>query len=102
MSLNEYSNFFSDERRPGRPGGYSDAHQLFLGNLPHNASEHDLRQIFERYGRVADLRVHSKQNDRTKGPPGANNTRVPNYGFITFEDSSVVQKVLNDLVSNNK
>ncbi|XP_014205130.1 ras GTPase-activating protein-binding protein 2 isoform X2 [Copidosoma floridanum] len=84
-----------ERRRPG----YTDAHQLFLGNLPHNASENDLRQVFERYGRVADLRVHSKQNDRTKGPPGQgqNNTRVPNYGFITFEDSSVVSKVLDDL-----
>lgn len=87
------------ERRTGRPGGYTDAHQLFLGNLPHNASESDLRQVFERYGRVADLRVHSKQNDRTKGMPGPNNTRVPNYGFITFEDATVVSKVLADLVS---
>ncbi|XP_011505491.1 PREDICTED: ras GTPase-activating protein-binding protein 2 isoform X2 [Ceratosolen solmsi marchali] len=85
------------DRRTGRSVGYTDSHQLFLGNLPHNASENDLRQIFERYGRVADLRVHSKQTDRTKGPQGTNNTRVPNYGFITFEDSSVVNKVLDNL-----
>ncbi|KAL0105575.1 hypothetical protein PUN28_015807 [Cardiocondyla obscurior] len=86
------------ERRGTRPGQYSDAHQLFLGNLPHNASENDLRQVFERYGRVAELRVHSKPNDRCKGPQGGNNTaRVPNYGFITFEDQQVVTKVLNSL-----
>ncbi|KAL7306289.1 hypothetical protein TKK_0001720 [Trichogramma kaykai] len=85
------------ERRTSRPGGYTDAHQLFLGNLPHNASENDLRQVFERYGRVADLRVHSKPNGNAKGIQGQNNTRVPNYGFITFEDSTVVNKVLNDL-----
>ncbi|KMQ95685.1 ras gtpase-activating protein-binding protein 2 [Lasius niger] len=86
------------ERRGTRPGQYSDAHQLFLGNLPHNASENDLRQVFERYGRVAELRVHSKSNDRCKGPQGGNNTaRVPNYGFITFEDQQVVTKVLNSL-----
>ncbi|XP_032680732.1 ras GTPase-activating protein-binding protein 2 isoform X1 [Odontomachus brunneus] len=84
------------ERRGTRQ--YSDAHQLFLGNLPHNASESDLRQVFERYGRVAELRVHSKSNDRCKGPQGGNNTaRVPNYGFITFEDQQVVTKVLNSL-----
>lgn len=85
------------ERRGGaRPCQYGDAHQLFLGNLPHNATEQDLRQIFERYGRVADLRVHSKSNDRCKGPLGSNNTtKVPNYGFITFEDQQVVLKVLN-------
>ncbi|XP_015181642.1 PREDICTED: ras GTPase-activating protein-binding protein 2 isoform X1 [Polistes dominula] len=87
------------ERRGGtRPCQYSDAHQLFLGNLPHNASEHDLRQLFERYGKVADLRVHSKSSDRCKGPLGSNNnTKVPNYGFITFEDQLVVTKVLNSL-----
>ncbi|XP_011882052.1 PREDICTED: ras GTPase-activating protein-binding protein 2 isoform X2 [Vollenhovia emeryi] len=86
------------ERRGTRPGQYSDAHQLFLGNLPHNASENDLRQVFERYGRVAELRVHSKSNDRCKGPQGGNNTaRVPNYGFITFEDQQVVTKVLSSL-----
>lgn len=86
------------ERRSTRPGQYSDAHQLFLGNLPHNASENDLRQVFERYGRVAELRVHSKTNDRCKGPPGSNNAaRVPNYGFITFEDQQVVTKVLSSL-----
>ena len=84
---------FSDpERRSGRPNQFSDAHQLFLGNVPHHATETDLRQLFERYGKVAELRVHSKPNN--------NNVRVPNYGFITFEESQVVVKVLNDLVSS--
>jgi len=90
--------FLDGERRGTRAGQYSDAHQLFLGNLPHNASENDLRQVFERYGRVAELRVHSKSNDRCKGPQAGNNARVPNYGFITFEDQQVVTKVLNSLV----
>ncbi|XP_015588454.1 ras GTPase-activating protein-binding protein 2 isoform X2 [Cephus cinctus] len=83
------------ERRGGRSGQYGDAHQLFLGNLPHHASESDLRILFERYGKVAELRIHSKQNERSKGPQGATTTtRVPNYGFITFEDQQVVSKVL--------
>lgn len=94
--LKHYS--LDGERRGTRPGQYSDAHQLFLGNLPHNASENDLRQVFERYGKVAELRVHSKSNDRCKGPQAGNNARVPNYGFITFEDQQVVTKVLNSLV----
>lgn len=88
-----------NERRGGRPNNYTDAHQLFLGNLPHQATETELRTLFERYGRVADLRVHSKLNDRMKGQPGTAGTRVPNYGFITFEDQTVVAKVLGDLVS---
>lgn len=82
------------DRRGTRQSQYSDAHQLFLGNLPHNASEDDLRQVFERYGRVVELRVHSKSNDRCKGPQGNNTGKVPNYGFITFDDQEVVQKVL--------
>lgn len=77
-----------------RQSQYSDAHQLFLGNLPHNATEDDLRQIFEPFGRVVELRIHSKSNDRCKGPQGNNTGKVPNYGFITFEDQEVVSKVL--------
>ncbi|XP_066591823.1 ras GTPase-activating protein-binding protein 1 [Prorops nasuta] len=80
------------DRRGTRPGQYTDAHQLFLGNLPHNASESELREIFERYGKVVDLRIHSKTNDRSK--PQGGSIRVPNYGFITFEDPQVVTKLL--------
>ncbi|XP_031849751.1 ras GTPase-activating protein-binding protein 2 [Nomia melanderi] len=85
------------DRRGTRQSQYSDAHQLFLGNLPHNASEDDLRQIFEPYGRVVELRIHSKPNDRCKGPQGNNTGKVPNYGFITFEDKQVVSMVLQNL-----
>ncbi|KOC71064.1 Ras GTPase-activating protein-binding protein 2 [Habropoda laboriosa] len=86
------------DRRGTRQSQYSDAHQLFLGNLPHNASEDDLRQVFESYGRVVELRIHSKSNDRCKGPQGNNTGKVPNYGFITFEDQQVVSKVLQNVV----
>ncbi|XP_017798747.1 PREDICTED: ras GTPase-activating protein-binding protein 1 [Habropoda laboriosa] len=85
------------DRRGTRQSQYSDAHQLFLGNLPHNASEDDLRQVFESYGRVVELRIHSKSNDRCKGPQGNNTGKVPNYGFITFEDQQVVSKVLQNV-----
>lgn len=92
-------NSLDGDRRGTRQSQYSDAHQLFLGNLPHNASEDDLRQVFESYGRVVELRIHSKSNDRCKGPQGNNTGKVPNYGFITFEDQQVVSKVLQNLVS---
>lgn len=55
--------------------------------------------MFESYGRVVELRIHSKSNDRCKGPQGNNTGKVPNYGFITFEDQQVVSKVLQNLVS---
>lgn len=87
------------DRRSGRPSQFADAHQLFLGNVPHHAQESDLRNLFEQFGKVIELRVHSKPNDRSKGPQGSNvnNARVPNFGFITFEDSTVVAKVLDAL-----
>lgn len=90
------------DRRGGRQGQYGDSHQLFLGNLPLDASEDQLRQLFEQYGPVAELRVHSKQNERGKAPHGTSNTnRVPNYGFITFEDHQSVVNVLSNLVRDS-
>ena len=71
---------------------YSDAQQLFLGNLPHSATEEELRAVFLRYGPVAELRVHSKP-----AVPGA--PRHPNYGFITYETSQAAHDCLNSAVS---
>ncbi|XP_032515678.1 ras GTPase-activating protein-binding protein 2 [Danaus plexippus] len=66
---------------------YSDAQQLFLGNLPHSATEESLRAIFSRFGPVAELRVHSKP-----AAPGA--PRHPNYGFITYETAQAAADCL--------
>lgn len=55
--------------------------QLFLGNLPTNASEEELRGLFAVFGKIADLRIHTKQTQK-----GSNGRPVPNYGFITFEN----------------
>lgn len=71
---------------------YSDAQQLFLGNLPHCATEEELRALFGRFGPVAELRVHSKP-----AAPGA--PRHPNYGFITYETSQAAHDCLNAAVS---
>lgn len=90
---------FSDddgERRRSGPSNsistYPDSNQLFLGNLPHHATEEELKKLFAQFGPVADLRIHSKNNNlKGSGPPG---NKVPNYGFITFEDPSAVKLVL--------
>ncbi|XP_034232707.1 ras GTPase-activating protein-binding protein 2 [Thrips palmi] len=90
---------FSDdsdgERRrsgPSNTAPYPDHNQLFLGNLPHHVTEEELKKLFAMYGNVADLRIHSKNNNlKGNGPPG---NKVPNYGFITFEDASSVKAVL--------
>ncbi|KAJ9578817.1 hypothetical protein L9F63_004967, partial [Diploptera punctata] len=83
-----------DRRRmgPNIMQQYGDNHQLFMGNLPHHATEEDLKDLFGKFGTIIDLRIHSKSN--SKGVPG---NRVPNYGFIIFEDPSTVQHVLNSI-----
>ncbi|KAJ2947280.1 hypothetical protein O0L34_g16994 [Tuta absoluta] len=73
---------------PGGSRRYSDAQQLFLGNLPHSATEEALRALFARFGPVAELRVHSK-------PAAAGAPRHPNYGFITYETAQAAHDCLN-------
>lgn len=68
----------------------SDNQQLFLGNIPHHASEEELKALFGRFGQVLELRVMSKANGKL--PPGVRNPQ--NFGFITYEDPESVQNCL--------
>lgn len=81
-----------DRRRmgPNIMQQYPDNQQLFMGNLPHHATEDDLKELFGKFGTIIDLRIHSKPNNK-----GVQGNRVPNYGFIIFEDANVVHQVLN-------
>lgn len=80
----------------GNNSQYADNHQLFLGNLPHSATEDDLRELFSQFGNIVELRIHTKSGNKMQ--PGA---RVPpNYGFITYEDQASVQKCLAAKVNN--
>ncbi|XP_045461645.1 ras GTPase-activating protein-binding protein 1 isoform X2 [Harmonia axyridis] len=82
---------FVDDRRKSQTNNYSDSNQLFLGNLPHNATEEELRDIFSDFGPIVDLRVHSKGANKN-GMAGGRTP--PNYGFITFETQQGVQNCL--------
>uniref|UniRef100_A0AAR5Q5L7 NTF2 domain-containing protein n=1 Tax=Dendroctonus ponderosae TaxID=77166 RepID=A0AAR5Q5L7_DENPD len=73
-------------------GGQLDANQLFLGNLPHSATDDELREIFGKFGTVVDLRVHSKP--ATKGPKVGQSRLPPNYGFITYDSQQSVMACL--------
>ena len=53
-----------------------------------------LQDLFGKFGTIVDLRIHSKPNNK-----GVQGNRVPNYGFIIFDDPNVVQQVLNSRVS---
>lgn len=57
------------------------SHQLFVSGIPANVKPQDLRQFFEQYGQLHSMRI-MKKND--------------NYGFITFYDSEIAKKVLQD------
>uniref|UniRef100_A0A3Q2CTG9 G3BP stress granule assembly factor 2b n=1 Tax=Cyprinodon variegatus TaxID=28743 RepID=A0A3Q2CTG9_CYPVA len=70
-----------DSRRIVR---YPDSHQLFVGNLPHDIDEAELKEFFMTYGNVVELRIN------TKGVGG----KLPNFGFVVFDDSDPVQRIL--------
>uniref|UniRef100_A0A3B4XJN7 GTPase activating protein (SH3 domain) binding protein 1 n=1 Tax=Seriola lalandi dorsalis TaxID=1841481 RepID=A0A3B4XJN7_SERLL len=61
---------------------YPDAHQLFVGNVPHDVDKTELKEFFE-YGTVLELRINS-------------GGKLPNFGFVVFDDSEPVQKILSN------
>ncbi|XP_051784129.1 ras GTPase-activating protein-binding protein 2 isoform X1 [Erpetoichthys calabaricus] len=63
---------------------YPDSHQLFVGNLPHDIDENELKDFFMRFGNVVELRIN------TKGVGG----KLPNFGFVVFDDCDPVQRIL--------
>ncbi|XP_019901209.1 ras GTPase-activating protein-binding protein 1 isoform X1 [Esox lucius] len=78
--------------REGEPGEssevrrvvrYPDAHQLFVGNVPHDVDKAELKEFFEQYGTVLELRINS-------------GGKLPNFGFVVFDDSEPVQKILSN------
>nr|XP_057936823.1 ras GTPase-activating protein-binding protein 2 isoform X2 [Doryrhamphus excisus] len=70
-----------DTRRTIR---YPDSHQVFVGNLPHDIDESELRDFFTTYGNVVELRINTK----------AVGGKLPNFGFVVFDDSDPVQRIL--------
>uniref|UniRef100_A0A3Q2ZIB9 GTPase activating protein (SH3 domain) binding protein 1 n=1 Tax=Kryptolebias marmoratus TaxID=37003 RepID=A0A3Q2ZIB9_KRYMA len=76
------------EGEPGESEGrrvvrYPDAHQLFVGNVPHDVDKAELKEFFEQYGTVLELRINS-------------GGKLPNFGFVVFDDSEPVQKILSN------
>ena len=39
---------------------YPDSHQLFVGNLPLDATEQELKEFFSEFGPVLELRINTK------------------------------------------
>jgi hypothetical protein len=80
-----------DEKRFGR---YPDGQQVFVGNLNQDLTEPELRQYFGQFGKVLEVRI----NTNTKQQSGR---RLPNYGFVVFDDKQAVETVLGNSKSNN-
>lgn len=78
------------ERRPSNANmQYGDNQQLFVGGIPHHATEEELKTLFGQFGNVAEVRIHVKQMVKVPG------SRLPPfYGFITYEDPESVQHVI--------
>lgn len=74
----------SDSLSGRRGSRYPDSHQLFVGNLPHNITERELRTYFETYGRVVELRINTKSGGG----------KLPNFGFVVFDSPDPVQHIL--------
>ena len=71
-------------RRPrALPGEYINE-QVYVGNLPYNVSEEDLRNYFSRYGVANSIRViRNFKTGRSKG-----------YAFVTYNSAAQAQAAL--------
>ncbi len=58
---------------------------IYVGNLPWNSSEEDVRAAFEEFGEVISVKLI---NDRETGRPRG-------FGFVEMEDEGAVQAIEN-------
>lgn len=67
----------------------NDVLQVFIGNIPHEANEEDIHQMFSRFGRISRVRLHS--NPRKEW--------LPRYAFISYDNvQSVRQCLMNKVI----
>ena len=60
---------------------------IFVGNLAYTATDHDLRQLFEQYGAVDQVKIIT---DRDTG-------RARGFGFVEMPDSRAAQSAIQGL-----
>ena len=60
---------------------------IYVGNLPFTATDHDLRQLFESYGAVDKINLIT---DRDTG-------RAKGFGFVDMPDSRAAQSAIQGL-----
>jgi len=58
--------------------------KMYVGNIPYNASEEDLRELFSEYGEIESLKIMKDQfTDRSKG-----------FGFIEMANEEDAKKAI--------
>ena len=62
------------------PAGSNDS-RVYVGNLPRNIREKEVRRIFDKYGEILDVDLKIPQNYDRGG-----SFRAAPYAFIQFED----------------
>lgn len=73
-------------QKPRKGGGY----KIFLGGLPSNVTETDLRTFFGRYGKVTEVVImYDQEKKKSRG-----------FGFLSFEDEGSVDCVTNERYIN--
>jgi Ras GTPase-activating protein-binding protein 1 len=72
-------NSFSGPRKGA--AGFTDK-QLFVGNLPHDCEENELREFFEQFGSVLQVRINPSKDN------------LPYYGFVEMDCQESVEKIL--------
>lgn len=80
-----------DEKKFGR---YPDGQQVFVGNLNQDLSEAELRAYFSQYGKVMDMRINTNSKQQS-------GRRLPNYGFVVFEEKQAVENLLSASKANS-
>lgn len=70
---------------------YPDNVQVFVGNIPIAMKSEVLKDFFNTYGEVVDVRINVSKS----------NGRLPNFGFVIFKAPETVQHVLTKRVSLN-
>ena len=57
---------------------------MYVGNIPYNATEEDLKQLFSEYGEIESLKIMKDQfTDRSKG-----------FGFIEMANENDAKKAI--------
>jgi len=67
------------------------AKKLYVGNLPYNTSDDDLRELFSTYGEVVSSSVIiDRMTNRSKG-----------FGFVEMTNNDEAQKAIDELNNTN-